>query len=50
MPYNKQDPYQKAFERWANRHVGCSWDEYKHGSWKGMDFNSENLPSKEIEK
>jgi hypothetical protein len=34
MPYNKQDPYQKAFERWANRHVGCSWKEYSYGSWK----------------
>ncbi len=39
MPYNKQDPYQKAFERWANRHVGCSWAEYSHGSWKGNKFN-----------
>lgn len=28
------DPYQKAFERWCNRHVGCEWHEYKHGSWK----------------
>lgn len=34
MPYNKKDPYQKAFERWANRHVGCEWAEYSHGSWK----------------
>lgn len=36
MPFNKQDPYQKAFERWTNRHVGCSWKEYKHGSWQGF--------------
>lgn len=28
MPYNKKDPYQRAFERWCNRHVGCSWSEY----------------------
>ena len=35
MPYNKQEPYQKAFERWNNRHVGCAWKEYSHGSWKG---------------
>jgi hypothetical protein len=28
MPYNKKDPYQKAFERWCNRHVGCSWEDY----------------------
>jgi hypothetical protein len=34
MPYNKKDPYQKAFERWVNRHVGCTWKEYSHGSWK----------------
>jgi hypothetical protein len=34
MPYNKKDPYQKAFERWNNRHVGCSWQEYTHGSWE----------------
>lgn len=34
MPYDKTDPYQKAFERWANRHVGCEWKEYNHGSWK----------------
>jgi hypothetical protein len=35
MPYNKQDPYQKAFERWANRHAGCEWKDYSHGCWKG---------------
>jgi hypothetical protein len=29
MPYNKKDPYQKALERWCNRHVGCSWEDYK---------------------
>jgi hypothetical protein len=34
MPYNKQDPYQKAFERWANRHIGCEWPEYAYGRWK----------------
>jgi hypothetical protein len=34
MPYNKQDPYQKAFERWVNRHVGCEWKDYSYGSWK----------------
>jgi len=35
MPYNKKDLYQKAFERWCNRHAGCSWKEYQHGAWKG---------------
>lgn len=28
MPYNKQDPYQKAVERWNNRHLNCSFDDY----------------------
>lgn len=30
MPYNKKDPYQKAFERWCNRHPGCEWKDYKY--------------------
>ena len=33
MPYNKKDPYQKAFERWVNHHVNCEWQDYKYGSW-----------------
>lgn len=37
MPYNKKDPYQKAFERWNNRHVDCEWSEYEYGSWKQLD-------------
>jgi hypothetical protein len=41
MPYNKQDPYQKAFERWANRHANCEWKEYSHGSWKGLLLDSQ---------
>jgi hypothetical protein len=47
MPYNKKDAYQKAFERWCNRHVGCSWHEYSHGSWKPkiMLFTSEKKES-----
>ena len=49
MPYNKQDPYQKAFERWANRHVGCSWKEYAHGSWK-VALNANLLTQKEEDK
>ena len=36
MPYNKQDPYQKAFERWANRHINCVWEDYEYGSWKAL--------------
>ncbi len=36
MPYNKRDPYQKAFERWTNRHVGCEWSEYEYGSWQSQ--------------
>lgn len=35
MPYNKRDLYQRAFERWCNRHANCTWQEYKHGEWKG---------------
>lgn len=33
MPYNKEDPYQKAFARWVNfRSVfkSCTWQEYKY--------------------
>lgn len=32
MPYNKADPYQKAFTRWVNHRATfkkCTWDEYK---------------------
>jgi hypothetical protein len=28
MPYNKKDRYQKAFERWNNRHCKCDWKDY----------------------
>lgn len=34
MPFNKRDPYQKAFDRWNNRHIGCEWKDYEHGNWK----------------
>lgn len=33
MPYNKSDPYQKAFARWVNKRAifkSCTWDEYKY--------------------
>ncbi|WP_345255247.1 hypothetical protein [Flaviaesturariibacter amylovorans] len=33
MPYNKSDPYQKAFTRWVNHRAtfkSCSWTEYKY--------------------
>lgn len=33
MPYNKADPYQKAFARWVNKRQlfkSCSWEEYKY--------------------
>lgn len=33
MPYDKSDPYQKAFTRWVNNRAvfkGCSWNEYKY--------------------
>lgn len=31
MPYDKSDPYQKAFARWVNQRAvfnSCSWDDY----------------------
>lgn len=33
MPYNKSDPYQRAFARWVNHTAtfhSCSWEEYKY--------------------
>ena len=35
MPYNKADPYQKAFTRWVNGRLCRStpWPEYKTGVW-----------------
>lgn len=39
MPYDKKDPYQRAFERWANRHAGCEWQDYEYGSWKKSVFD-----------
>jgi hypothetical protein len=33
MPYNKNDPYQKAFTRWVNNRAvfkSCTWEEYKY--------------------
>lgn len=33
MPYNKSDPYQKAFTRWVNNRAvfkTCSWNNYKY--------------------
>tara|TARA_R110002012_G_scaffold11880_2_gene53201 strand:- start:3711 stop:4610 length:900 start_codon:yes stop_codon:yes gene_type:complete len=35
MPYNRQDPYQKALSRWNNRHLwrNVPWLEYTYGDW-----------------
>lgn len=33
MPYDKDDPYQKAFTRWVNNRAvfkSCSWENYKY--------------------
>lgn len=33
MPYNKSDPYQKAFTRWVNNRAvfnSCTWEDYKY--------------------
>jgi hypothetical protein len=46
MSFNKKDPYQKAFERWNNRHANCPWEEYKHGSWKGLEITSFHAQNK----
>ena len=46
MPFNKKDPYQKAFERWNNRHANCPWEEYKHGSWQGLELPTFNAKTK----
>ena len=35
MPYDKADPYQKAFARWVNRRL-CKtvpWEDYSYGAW-----------------
>lgn len=40
MPYNRNDPYQKARARWENHKAirkAVPWNEYKHGAWKGME-------------
>lgn len=36
MPYNKDEPYQKAFTRWVNNRAvfnTCSWDDYKYNNF-----------------
>jgi hypothetical protein len=37
MPYDRQDPYQKALSRWNNRHLWRSvpWPDYEYGGWRG---------------
>lgn len=37
MPYNKSDPYQKAFTRWVNNRAvfkSCEWKDYKYACGK----------------
>jgi len=37
MPYNKKDPYQKAFARWVNHKAifkSVKWEDYRQGSLK----------------
>jgi hypothetical protein len=35
MPFNKFDPYQKAFCRWVNRRMmsAIAWEDYSYGDW-----------------
>jgi len=45
MPYNKSDPYQKAFTRWVNNRAvfkTCTWKEYKYNP------NSEQNPERSV--
>jgi len=42
MPYNKQDPYQKAFTRWNNRHVGCEWEDYDRTEFERLKRQNGN--------
>jgi len=39
MPYNRDDPYQKALARWNNRHLWRSveWQDYSYGGWTHPD-------------
>jgi hypothetical protein len=37
MPFNRRDPYQKAFARWVNAHIKGPWKDYRHGKWKGIN-------------
>jgi len=36
MPYDREDPYQKALSRWNNRFIWRSvpWPDYHYGSWR----------------
>tara|TARA_R110000765_G_scaffold357691_2_gene447853 strand:+ start:840 stop:1781 length:942 start_codon:yes stop_codon:yes gene_type:complete len=37
MPYDKEDPYQKAFARWVNHKAifkSVPWEDYSSGGWK----------------
>jgi hypothetical protein len=43
MPYNRDDPYQRAFARWVNRRAvfySCSWAEYRYRSQIRKTFTS----------
>ena len=39
MPYDKTDPYQKAFARWVNRRLcrTVPWEDYSYGDWPRRD-------------
>lgn len=50
MPYNKFDPYQKAFCRWVNRRIykKVAWSDYSCGDWnRGVKSWRSNLVEQE---
>ncbi len=46
MPYNKHDPYQRAFARWVNHKAifkSCTWVEYQNGRKKLISKREEKI-------
>ncbi|MBF0250598.1 MAG: hypothetical protein HQL35_08235 [Alphaproteobacteria bacterium] len=49
MPFDKTQPYQKAFARWVNGRI-CKtvpWPEYRYAAWKGGGMNTSLQQPKE---
>lgn len=44
MPYDRFDPYQKAFSRWVNNRAvfkSCSWEDYKYYNQKHINHDAQ---------